>query len=895
VTLAAGKKARLSGWIALIWLGVLQISAHAQTVALPARSVDPGIPSIESVIGHAPGTEITSPDDVLKWFRTLAGAAPDRVKIVSYARSWEDRELIYAVIASPENLSRIEDIKADTARLASGLPLADRNAVIARTPPVVWLSYGVHGDEISSSDAAIALSHHLLAAGQDPEVSRILSNVVIIIDPMQNPDGRNRFLTSFTAARGIVPSADRFAAEHDQPWPGGRFNHALFDMNRDWFSLTQPETRGRVKAMLEWNPVAVVDAHEMGGDETYFFPPVADPVNPNVTPAQMDLEELIGRGNARAFDRFGFDYFTREVFDAFYPGYGDMWPKLNGAIALTYEQGSARGLVFRRRNGSVLTYADGVMRHLVATYTTALTVADARETFLRTFSDYRRQAVEDGRTADDRYYVIDLAVRRWQAEDLARRLAFQGVRVSRAAPDARLCGRAYPSGALVIDTAQPTRRLIRTLLASTTELPAAFMTRQEQRRADGLPHELYDVTAWSLPLMDGVSAISCRQAAAGVPIGSDEPISAVATGGEASFGYAIPWTDEGQAKLVISALSAGIRGRSFDRSFTSGGRTFPRGTVVFPTAGNPPSMADQLRSMAAGVGAELVPLAEGWVSEGINYGSSEARDLRLPKIALAWDGDVDPLSAGAVRFVIEHRLGVPVTPIRTSSLGRADLGAYDVLILPEGDYAGDLRPGETAALRTFAANGGVLVGLGSAVAFLTRPENDLSALRRETAWLDPDLAASPEAGPGEDASIPGERIASENDLRARTADRNASPDSLPGALAWTDAASSHWLSAGYDRTAVLVSGSDIYAPLNEADGATVIRFASPETLLAGGHLWEENRLQLAYKPYLTVERQGAGMIVSFTQTPAVRAYLNGLNLLLANTILLAPAHVDRMR
>jgi hypothetical protein len=171
VTLAAGKKARLSGWIALIWLGVLQISAHAQTVALPARSVDPGIPSIESVIGHAPGTEITSPDDVLKWFRTLAGAAPDRVKIVSYARSWEDRELIYAVIASPENLSRIEDIKADTARLASGLPLADRNAVIARTPPVVWLSYGVHGDEISSSDAAIALSHHLLAAGrvEDPE------------------------------------------------------------------------------------------------------------------------------------------------------------------------------------------------------------------------------------------------------------------------------------------------------------------------------------------------------------------------------------------------------------------------------------------------------------------------------------------------------------------------------------------------------------------------------------------------------------------------------------------------------------------------------------------------------------------------------------------------------
>lgn len=881
---------RLAGLLAWLALVCCPSLAQAQTVALPAQALDPRIPTIESVIGHAPGTEITPPDGVLNWFRALAAAAPDRVSLTTYARSWEGRDLIYAVIASPANLARIEAIQADMARLASGAELRDRNDIIARTPPIVWLSYGVHGDEISSSDAAIALSHHLVAAGRDPDVARILDNVVIIMDPMQNPDGRNRFVNSFTAARGLVPSADRFAAEHDQPWPGGRFNHALFDMNRDWFALTQPETRGRVRALLDWNPVVVVDAHEMGGDETYFFPPVADPVNPNVTPVQMDLEERIGRGNARAFDRFGFDYFTREVYDAFYPGYGDMWPKLNGAIALTYEQGSARGLVFRRRNGETLTFADGVMRHLVATFATVQTVSDARETFLKAYADYRRDGIEEGRKAEDRYYVIDLETRRWQVEDLARRLAFQGVDVSRLAAGRKACGRTFPAGALVIDSAQPSRRLIRTLLAPTTDLPAPFMERQEKRRSEGLPHELYDVTAWSLPLMDGVTSVSCRQAEAGEPVEAGDPIAPVQRAGAASYGYAVPWTDEGQARLVLAALREGLKGRTFDRAFTSGGRTFPRGTVVFTKAANPASLDERLTSLTAQIGAEIVPLAESWVSEGVNYGSSEARDLRSPKIAMAWDGGVDPLSAGALRFVIERRLGAPVTPIRTSSLTRAGLSSYDVLILPEGEYGAEP---DADALRTFVNRGGVLIGIGSALTYLADPQTGLSGLKRENAWTDPDAASPAPADSTSPHTVPGTRIDTVDELSTKTADPAPAPDSLPGALAWAQTASSHWLSAGYDRAAVLVTGSDIYAPLNETDGATVMRFSAPDGLLAGGHLWEENRLQLAFKPFLTAEREGSGLVIGFTQNPSVRAYLNGLNLLLANTLLLAPAHVDR--
>jgi hypothetical protein len=868
------------------------IAQTAPPANLLAADYDPAIPTVEKVLGHASGAEITTPEETLTWFEALAAVAPDRIKVAPYAKTWEGRDLIYAVIGSPANIARLDAIKAATARLASGERMADRANLIADTPAVVWLSYGVHGNEISSTDAAIALSYHLLAARNDAVVDSILANTVVVIDPMQNPDGRNRFVNSFEAARGLEPQADPVAAEHDEPWPGGRANHYLFDMNRDWFAMTQPETRGRVREMLAWNPVAVVDAHEMGGDETYFFPPVAEPINPNVTAAQLDLEVLIGRNNARWFDQYGFDYYTREVFDAFYPGYGDMWPKLNGAIAMTYEQGSARGLVFARRNGTTLTYRDGVLRHLVSTLSTAEVVAANKARFLSSFADYRAGNIADGRAAKDRYYVIDLGVRRWQAEDLARRLAAQGVAVSRAAPNAKLCGKTYAAGAVVVDSAQPNRPLIKSLLAQTTPLSDAFMEKQEKRRASGLPHELYDVTAWSLPLMDGLASTACAAGGAGTVISANDAVPAIVDAAAPAYGYAAPWTDAGQARLVLAALKEGFKGRTLDKAFTANGRTYGRGTVVFAAAHNPPDMAARLQALATEIGAELAPMSSSWVDSGINFGSSEAHDLKAPKVAIAWDRGTDSTSAGATRFVIERVLGLPVAPIRTASIARADLSRYDVLILPEGyGYAGALGGGGKSAITSFVENGGTLVALGAAVNWIADPDTGLSSLRLERDWIDPDLS-EPKAGNDKESTVPGSRLKTVADLDAAVLDREASPDILPGALAWTDADPFHWLAAGYDRASVLVTGSDIFAPLNAGKGVTALRFAEADKLLASGHMWEENRLQLALKPYATVEPRGDGLVISFTQSPTTRAYLNGLNLLLANAILLGPAHAN---
>jgi hypothetical protein len=884
-------------WIRLICralaLHVAMIATAQAQISLAPERYDPRIPTPESVIGHAPGAELTTPEDIVAWFRALEAAAPDRVDVVEYGRTHQGRPLIYATIAAPQWLARLAEVKAQTARLASGQVVAARDvdALAAATPAVAWMSYGVHGDEVSSPEAAVSLAYRLVAAEGDPLVDKILRNAVIIIDPLQNPDGRNRFVQSFEDARGIAPQADRFAAEHDQPWPGGRFNQALFDMNRDWFSLTQPETRGRVRAILEWNPVLLVDGHEMDGDQSYFFPPVAEPVNPNVTSAQMELEALIGRNNAAWFDRLGYDYFTREIFDAFYPGYGDMWPKLNGAVALTYEQGSPRGLIFRKSNGEVLTLKAALDRHLAASLATLETLADHKGTFLSRFAADRRSAVEAGRSARDRYFLIDLEVRRGQAEDLGQRLVFQGVETTRLPPGAQACGRRYPAGALAVDTARPNRPLILTLLGAQTPLSAAFMEGQEDRRRNGLDHELYDTTAWSLPLMDGASATTCDR----IPEGG-EPVrlSAIPSRileGDDGYGFVVPWTDTLQARLVITALQAGLKARTVDSDFSVNGRSYGAGSVVFAAYQNPPEFRTTLKSLAQDIGAELHPLSSGWVDSGVNFGSDKAQDLSLPKIAIAWDRGPDATAAGAARHVIERVLGIPATPVRTHTIAQADLAQFDVVILPEGrSYARTLGEAGVAALSRYVEDGGVLVAFGQALAYLSESGTGITSMRRERAASPSGKDAASDSDDATEGMRDGVIIENESELQDLIRDPDARPDSLPGALANAERVGEHFLGSGYRSAVTTVSGQDIYHPLNRSAGSTVLRFAAAEQLLASGHMWEENRRQLAFKPFVTAEGRGDGLVIGFTQNAVERGYLNGLNLLVANAVLLAPAH-----
>ena len=275
----------------------------------PGATYDPKIPTYRQTLGYDAGDRVTNHAGILRYMDALAAAAPARMKIFDYGQTWEGRKLIYAAIGSEANMRRLSEIQTSVERLADPRKTgeADARKIMAGLPAIVWLSYGVHGDEISSPEAAMVTAYHLLAARNDKMVDDILAHTLVLIDPAQNPDGRDRFVNAFEQARGLEPDASPLAVEHVQPWPGGRTNHYLFDLNRDWIALTQPEVLNQVKALRQWLPLVYVDLHEMGADATYFFSPESDPYNPNLTPAQRASLQLFGKNNAKWFDKYGFD------------------------------------------------------------------------------------------------------------------------------------------------------------------------------------------------------------------------------------------------------------------------------------------------------------------------------------------------------------------------------------------------------------------------------------------------------------------------------------------------------------------------------------------------------------------------------------------------------------
>ncbi len=880
--------------------------AVAQEEFWPGADYDPAIPTVESVLGHASGKRITWHRDTIRYFEALAAAAPDRITLHRYAESWEGRELIYAVISSPENMARIEDIKANMQRLSDPRKTtrAAADAIIANQPAVTWLSYGVHGNEISSTDAAIMTAYHLLAARGDDRVSDILRDTVVVIDPVQNPDGRDRFIHRFEIAEGLEPSPDMISAEHNEPWPNGRTNHYLFDMNRDWFIMTQPETQGRVRELQEWYPVAFVDAHEMGSNSTYYFSPEAVPFNPHLAKSQTESLELFGRTNAYWFDRFGLDYFTREIFDAFYPGYGASWPSYFGGIAMTYEQASARGLVVRKYDGVEMTYWDTVRNHFVTSLGTAQTVAENREKLLTDFYDFQLSAIEEGRKEDIRSYIVPTQNDQAAADKMAGLLVRQGVEVGRATRSFSACGKPYEAGSYVINLAQPRKRLVRTLLDTDVPMDDKFLAEQERRRAKKIRDEIYDVTAWSLPLMMNVETDSCRRAvdAAVVEAGPELVLPGTVAGGQGSVAYLVPWGSASAVRLLTNALRRGLAVKSSDLAFTHMGTRYPSGTLILDTADNPQGLRNIMVELARETGANVTAVDDSWVTDGPNFGSMRVVRFSKPRVAILWDTPTSAYSAGNTRFVIERQFDYPVTAIRVSTLAQGDISRYQVLIMPEAwpAYRPALTDEVVAKLKDWVERGGVLIGVGNATRLLADPAVDLLAIRRENAVVetedDEKKPAKKNGDEPEEPTVEGSYVADQDEYQALITAEKASPDSVAGVLAKANVDPDHWLGAGVAETInVLVRGPDIYTPIRLDKGVNVAYFPGADELLASGYMWEQNRKQLAYKPFAVAQPAGRGFVIGFTQDPNVRAYLDGLNVIFMNAILRGSAHARPVR
>ncbi|RDV28217.1 peptidase M14 [Alteromonas aestuariivivens] len=866
----------------------------------PDTQYDSRIPTHSEVLGYQAGERITSHGDMLRFFEALERAAPERIRIFEYGRSWEGRKLIYAAIGSPENVENLEQFAANMQRLADPRITSKKEAqsLIKTLPASVWLEHGVHGNEISSTDAAMMSAYHLLAATNSPVVDEILANTLVFIDPMQNPDGRTRFLSFYYANAGLSHSGDRLSVDHNEPWPRGRSNHYLFDMNRDWLAVTQPETAGRIKILNHFKPTVVIDLHEMGGDSSYFFVPAADPINPHMSQAQLANNDLIGRNNANYFDQFGFTYFTREVYDAFYPGYGDSWPTFYGASAATYEVGSTRGEVYRTRSGEVIRYKSPVQRHFVASMATAEAVAQNREKILSDFYQYQVDAIETGKKdRAERTFILPAKRDKAGSHRLATLMATHGVEVRQASEGFEACGNDYEAGAYIIDTAQPRGKFVKTTFTRQVDMAEAFIKEQERRRARKLNDEIYDVTAWSLPLLFNIDTDACGREVEvdSIAVSADTPLQGEVINPDASVAYLVPWGDMAAGRFLTAALQAGIKLKSADQAFVLGDKQrFPAGTLIIEKKANSSDIAAKVAGIANKTGATVTGVDSSWVIEGPSFGSRKAVPMTAPNIAMAWDSPTSSLSAGATRFVLERQFHYPVTAIRSDTLARADLSHYQVLILPSGHYGDALGERGASNLRQWVKQGGVLITLADATRFAAQSNIGLLDVKREYIYQEDSSGGA--ANGSEQDQVDGQLITSKAQLLDIIDSEKQSPDYVAGVLANVEVDQEHWLTAGVNPNVVsLVVGSDIYAPMQLASGKNLAWFADADKVLASGYLWKENQQQLAYKPFLLHQPMGKGMVIGFTQDPTSRAYLDGLNVLFMNSVFRAAAHADPIR
>lgn len=876
----------------LSWMGALPRPADApapaglvaplsggESLALPP--LDERVPRPDAVLGYAVGSRFTHQARIAGYLEALAAASP-RVKVWEYGRTYEGRPLQLAAISTPENIARLDEIRRQRLRLAdpAGLSASEREKLIRRLPVVVWLAYGVHGDEASSSEAAM-LTAYALAAAQG-EMGDLLASTIVLIDPLCNPDGRERYLHGYEERQGQAPDGHREAAEHYQPWPGGRQNHYLIDLNRDWAWASQQETRSRIAAYRAWEPQVYVDFHEMGADSTYFFPPPSEPVLPRIDQRVLGWLPVFGRANAEAFDHQGWIYYKAENYDLFYPGYGDSYPSLHGAVGMTYEMagGGRGGLLLDRRDGTTLTLADRVARHLTTSLSTVRTAERNGRRLMQDFVACRLHAASE----PARYYL-------WpadqpEAQALAELLELHGARVAQLDRAAEVRAQTltgareesahrFAAGTYVVSSAQPLGPLVESLLDREAPMSAAFLERQRQRFEENREQEFYDITAWSLPLAFNLRVWTTSSgsdlgdthpatvAPGGLVPSSPSPSSPSAPGSpgaSAELGYLVAPRGIASYRLAAALGRRQIHYRLALSPLTEGGVTYPAGTLFVPRHGNSERLRDELAALLRETGVSARAVGSSFELGGLSLGSNSMPSVRLPRVGLLSGEGVDATSFGFLWFLLDNAVGVPCDRLDIDHLRAATLAHFDVLILPDGAYGDRLGTTLRTALDDWIKAGGELIAVGGETARWLH-EHEMTSFK-------------PWRAPAGDAESEGseERALGEREI------------TTPGAIFATRLAPHHPLALGVPTAPpVLVEGSTVILPSGDPHRDVLV--VAPQEPLLAGFAWPEARQRLAGSLLVGTETRGSGSVVIFVQEPDFRLFWRGTEPLLLNAVL----------
>jgi len=858
--------------IALLVLATAQPLSAQHSFTRPGEAYDPKVPTPQSVFGYELGQRLTSHRAMTRYFELVAKASP-RVRVDTVARSFEGREMFLITVTSEANQARLGEIRRDALRVADprGAAAGEVEAATKRLPAIVWLGHSVHGGEASGVEAGLALLYQL-AAGTDAATRMALDSTVVLIDPNQNPDGRERHVHDVTRTWSTqsLPSEPAALNNSGGAWPGPRTSHYSFDLNRDWFIQSHPETRGRVATFLKWMPHVAVDLHEQGTSSTFYFAPPREPDNRNNPRHLFKWFDIFAAAHGAAFDVHGWSYFRREGYDSFYPGYGEGWPMLTGAVGMLFESASPAGGGVRRNDGTLRTLKQAAWEHYSAEWATVRTSAARRTELVSDYTHARRDAIRIHAAGPMRAVVFERDGQ-GRADSLARQLRANGIEVQQLAGETTLrdatpfgekaaASAAVRAGAYVVDLAQPQGHLAKSILEPDAELDSAFIKVELELRRAAQGSRFYDITAWSLPYAWRVKAWHTRAVPAGLqPV--TEPARAAAPG-RAQYAYAFAPGSEASNRLLASLLKESVKVWHAPKSFTAGGKSFPHGAFVVRVAFNDSLVHRLVAEQALAAGAEVTAIPSAGVDEGTDLGSNSVRPIRIPKVGLLSGPPVFGNAWGFVWYAMDQRIGYPTVLVDANYVANG-LEGFNVLIMPSvqaGALDRLLGDNGKAALGTWVRNGGVLITLDGATAWLAQESTKLARIRVQR----DSTRADSTGGAPLDTDLPG--------VLARATIDTLSP-----------------LLAGVEELEIPVfANSDrvLTVPKDLTAGEAVIRFASKERIRLAGYFWPEMPERLAQTPWLWTERVGRGRVIAFGHDPVFRDLFRGMLPIFGNAVLL---------
>lgn len=839
----------------------------------PGSTYDPAVPTPAAVLGFPLGRRATTAAEVERCLKAWTAAAPDRTRLVEYARSHEGRPLYQVVITAPQHMSRLDDLQAELARHADPRQLTDAEAERLRgaLPAPAWLAYNIHGDETEGSDAALVVLFQLIAS-TDAETARLRDDLVILVDPLMNPDGRDRFVKMVAENRGAHPNVDDQSLVHDGYWPYGRGNHYLFDLNRDWLWAIHPETRGRLREVARWNPVLFVDAHGMGSQDTHLFSPPREPVNPNIPAGRATWGAIFARDQATAFDRHGLVYYSGEWHEEWYPGYSDAYASYRGAMGILYEQARVAEDGVRRPEGRILTYAQSVQHHVVGSLANLRTAQAHGRELLAYQRDARKRALDPAGPYGRRTFAVLPSANASRFRDFAELARLHGFEVFQApaaftVPTATnqlgqvVTATNLPAGTLLIPNRQPLGHLVAAALEFDPRMSEQALREERQELLRDGTSRIYDTTAWNLTMFFGLEALTLptdlpEGAAPFTPAGAT---GGVAAGGTAPVAFVIDGADDLSVAVAGRLLERAVQVRAALKDFQFDGRTFVRGSVVVTALDNRTFRGDlgaTVDQATRELGLTAVPVASGYgPGELADLGGGHFLRLEAPRIGLFSRGRFDFTDYGSIWHTLDHRLGMRHSHLEDGA--GVDLARYNLLIVPNawgGSSAVSLE-----ALKEWVRDGGTLVAIGGSANRFTSESAGFSRVRPLPEVLgklsDYELTIFREwLGRGTNALPPGAVWNYQPDTKVNypwQAVEGAHPDEkelkrrdawqavfMPqGALLASRVDTNHWLTFGCseplsllaDRRSVLMAADGVEAPIRYGFLAARAGSATPAT------------------------------------------------------------------